>query len=69
MSHGSAHGSSDSIEQRIIHGTRTDTITTVNGHQKRRKSWHFTLAFTALAAVAFASALDATILSIALPVS
>ncbi|KAI9817372.1 MAG: hypothetical protein M1832_004679 [Thelocarpon impressellum] len=33
-----------------------------------RKGWRFALAFLALGAVAFASALDATILSIALPV-
>lgn len=35
----------------------------------KKKSWRFLLAFLALAVVAYASALDATSLSIALPVS
>lgn len=34
----------------------------------KRKGIHFALAFTALSVVAFTSALDATILAIALPV-
>lgn len=38
------------------------------GKQKRGKSWRFLIAFFALAVVAFTSALDATALSIALPV-
>lgn len=38
------------------------------GEQKQGKSWRFLIAFFALAVVAFTSALDATALSIALPV-
>ena len=36
--------------------------------RKKKKSWHFLFAFFALAVVAFTSALDATSLSVALPV-
>ncbi len=38
------------------------------GRRKKGKSWRFGLAFFALAMVAFTSALDATSLSVALPV-
>lgn len=41
----------------------------VAAQREKKKSWRFLLAFLALTVVAYASALDATSLSVALPVS